>query len=177
MKCGKENESLAKPVLIIISDGGPDENPRYKRVIEIAIHHFVKRDLDGLFIATNAPGRSAFNRVERRMAPLSRDLCGLILPHDEYGNHLNSKNETIDIELEKKNFQKPGEVLAKVWSENVIDNYPTIATFVSEMDPEFKDNLILKDSSWCDKHITFGQYLLQITKCDDRNCCKPLRSS
>lgn len=84
-----------KPVLIIISDGGLDENPRYEKVIQIAIHHFIKRNLDGLFIATNAPGRSAYNRVERSMAPLCHDLCGLILPHDQFGNHLNSKNETL----------------------------------------------------------------------------------
>lgn len=77
-----------KPVLIIISDGGLNENPRYQHVIEIAVHHFVKRDLEALFIATNASGRSAYNRVERLMAPLSRDLCGLILPHDQFWNHL-----------------------------------------------------------------------------------------
>lgn len=92
-----------------MSDGGPDENPRYEKVIKVAVHHFVKRDLDALFICTNAPGRSCYNRVERRMAPLSRDLCGLVLPHDQCGNHLNSQNETI--ELEKKIWLK----LAKFW--------------------------------------------------------------
>lgn len=42
---------------------------------------------------TNAPGRSAFNRAERRMAPLSRELAGLILPHDRYGTHLDSQGK------------------------------------------------------------------------------------
>ncbi|CAF4852623.1 unnamed protein product, partial [Rotaria magnacalcarata] len=28
------------------------------------------------------PGQSAYNIVESRMAPLSHDLAGLILPHD-----------------------------------------------------------------------------------------------
>lgn len=68
-----------KPVLIIISDGGPDEIPLYQNVVHVAVHHFVTRNLDGVFVATNAPGRSAYNRVERR------DLCGLVLPHDFYG--------------------------------------------------------------------------------------------
>ncbi|KAF2905782.1 hypothetical protein ILUMI_00394 [Ignelater luminosus] len=74
---------LTKPIFIFIVDGGPDENPRYEKVISTGIHHFVENNLDALFIATNAPGRSAFNRVERRMAPLSRELAGLILPHDK----------------------------------------------------------------------------------------------
>lgn len=160
-----------------MSDGGPDENPRYEKVIAVAVHHFIKRDLDALFICTNAPGRSCFNRVERRMAPLSRDLCGLVLPHDEFGNHLNNQNETIDVELEKKNFAKAGEVLAEVWSQNVIDQHPTVARFVNETESEVTEDLIVKDSSWWDTHIEFGQYLLQIVKCDDQNCCKEKRSS
>ena len=44
--------------------------------------------------------------VERRMAPLSHDLAGVVLPHDTYGTHLNDRNETIDKELEVKNFSK-----------------------------------------------------------------------
>lgn len=160
-----------------MSDGGPDENPRYEKVIKVAVHHFVKRDLDALFICTNAPGRSCYNRVERRMAPLSRDLCGLVLPHDQCGNHLNSQNETIDIELEKKNFAKAGEILAEVWNQNIIDNHPTVAHFVNETESELADNLIEKSSSWWDTHIEFGQYLLQIIKCDNQSCCNPKRSS
>ncbi len=66
-------ERLVKPVVVFTVDGGPDENPRYQKVIKVGIHHFVKHDLDALFIATNAPGRSAFNRVERKMAPLSKE--------------------------------------------------------------------------------------------------------
>ena len=55
-------------------------------MIRVAIHHFLRYDFDALFIATNVPGRSAFNRVERKMAPLSKELTELILPHDHYGN-------------------------------------------------------------------------------------------
>lgn len=100
---------------------GQSEN----KVVEVAIHHFVKRNLDGLFIATNAPGRSAYNRV-------SRDLCGLVLPHDFYGNHLNNKNETIDEELEKSNFRKAAETLAEIWSESIIDGYEIVGSFTED---------------------------------------------
>ena len=65
-------------------------NPRYQKVLDVAIHHFAQHSLDGLFIVTNAPGRSAFNRVERQMTPLSRKLSGLVLPHEHFGSHLDS---------------------------------------------------------------------------------------
>lgn len=111
MKCKSASELVQKPVVIVISDGGPDENPRYQRVIEVAVHHFKKRNLDAIFIATKAPQRSDYNRVERRMAPLSRDLTRLVLPHDFYGTHLDNKNETVDDNLEMKNFAR----LVKCW--------------------------------------------------------------
>ena len=61
---------------------------------------------DAIFMVTFAPGQSAFNIVERRMAPLSKKMCGLILPHDSFGSHLNSMGETVDDELELQNFKK-----------------------------------------------------------------------
>lgn len=103
---GKDGK--VKPVMIISVDGGPDENPRYKKVISHCISHFQKYDLDGLFVFTNAPGRSAYNRVERRMAPLSRELATVVLPYEHYGSHLDSQGRTIDEELEVKNFQHAG---------------------------------------------------------------------
>ena len=65
------------------------------------------------------------------MAPLSHDLSGLILPYDYYGTHLNSKCETIDTELEKKNFENAGETLAEVWSSTVVDSFPVVARYVA----------------------------------------------
>jgi len=110
----KDSKGNVKPILIISCDGGPDENPRYSKVIAHAINHFQKFDLDGLFVDTNAPARSAFNRLERRMASLSRELSGLILSHEFYGSHLSESGKTTNAFLEKKNFQKAGEVLAEV---------------------------------------------------------------
>lgn len=91
------------------------------------IHHFLSCDLDAVFVACNAPGRSAFNRVERRMAPLSRALSGIILPHEHFGTHLDKQGRTIDSDLEKKNFSFAGTALAEVWSDIVIDGHVTVA--------------------------------------------------
>ena len=89
-----KNNGKAKSVMIVTVDGGSDENPRYI---------LFKSGLRCIFLATNAPGRSAFNRVELRMlVKFNKELSGVVLPHDNFGSHLNAKGETIDKELEKK---------------------------------------------------------------------------
>lgn len=64
------------------------------------------------------------------MAPLSRQLCGLLLPHDRYGSHLDASRHTVDETLERKNFQYAGEALAEVWSNTIIDKFPVVAEYV-----------------------------------------------
>lgn len=59
---------------------------------------------------THAPGMSAYNYVERRMAPLSKAMAGVVLEHDACGTHLDSSGRTTDIELEKENFRVAGKV-------------------------------------------------------------------
>lgn len=168
----KTKEGFIKPVIIVTVDGGPDENPRYQKVISFAINHFKKHDLDGIFIACNAPGRSAYNRVERRMAPLSRELSGLILPHDHYGSHLDENGRTIDEEMEQNNFAYAGKTLAEIWNSLNIDGYPVTATYVDSGEPDS----LGYDLDWYSKHVQESQYLLQIVKCEEKNCCSPARS-
>lgn len=96
----KTSDGNIKPVVIFTVDGGPDENPRYQKVIANAIQHFKDFNSDVLIIATNAPGRSAYNRVERRMAPMSNELSGIVLPYDHFGSHLDAKRQTVDSKLE-----------------------------------------------------------------------------
>lgn len=157
----KDSQGKVKPILIISCDGGPDENPRYPKVIAHAVNHFKENDLDGIFLVTNAPGRSAFNKVERRMAPLSRELTGLILPHDSYGSHLNDSGKTINPTLERENFQKAGEILAEVWSSVLIDGHKVVAEYIKP-----KDSLSLvpdlTDEQWYADHVRESQYLLQV---------------
>ncbi|GBP05405.1 hypothetical protein EVAR_76815_1 [Eumeta japonica] len=65
----------------------PDENPKFLKNIAFAIQHLQTFDLDAMFIVTNSPGCSAFNRVELRIAPLSKQLMGVVLPHETHGLH------------------------------------------------------------------------------------------
>lgn len=151
-----------KPIIMISSDGGPDENPRFPKVISNAINHFHEYDLDVIIIFTNAPGRSAFNRVERRMAPLSRELSGLILPHDSCGTHLDSSGRTINKVLEKQNFRKAGEILAEIWSNMVIDNHSVVAQYV-EPNPRSEQYVPpIPSQEWYSQHVRESQYMVQV---------------
>ena len=76
-------------------DGGPDQNPRYTKAIECAIDYFLSQDLDAFFLATNNPGRSAFNRAERRMVKFRKELSGVVLPYDNFGSYLNAKEKRL----------------------------------------------------------------------------------
>ena len=74
------------------------------------------------------------------MAPLSKELSGLILPHDKYGSHLNDQGLTIDTDLKKKNFAFAGSTLAEIWSQTVVDSHPIVVEYIdpelSELKPE-----------------------------------------
>jgi hypothetical protein len=122
-------DNTTKPIWIILVDGSTDGNPRYPKPMAECVKLFKANDLDALFMACYAPGQSAFNPTERRMAPLSRDLCGVIIPHDVCGTHLDENGKTIDFELEEQNFQKAGEILASIWNETKIDNFEVIAEY------------------------------------------------
>jgi hypothetical protein len=117
------DDGSVKPIFIFIVDGVTDENPRYQKITDVAIHHFLSHNLDAIYIATNAPGRSAFNRVERRMAPLSKEISVVILPHETFGSHLDNEGKTVDLEFEKKNVEAAGKVLTQIWSKVVIDQH------------------------------------------------------
>ncbi|KAG5871558.1 hypothetical protein JTB14_012825 [Gonioctena quinquepunctata] len=115
----KTDHGLVKPVVIMTVDGGPDENPRYQKVIEFAIQHFKRHDLDALFLATNAPGRR--------------------------------------------------NVLAEVWSSMEINGYHVTAKCIGTGEQD----LNFPDIKWYSEHVRESQYLLQIVKCRNTECCRP----
>ena len=92
-----------KPLVLISVDSGLDETPKTRQALAVWARQFKNHNLDDVFIFTHAPGSSAYSAVERRMAPLSKDTAGIILPFDKFGNHLDAANKTIDINVEIKN--------------------------------------------------------------------------
>ena len=95
------------------------------------------------------------------MVKFSQELSGIILPHDKCGSPLTSKRETIDPELEKKNFMHAEQMLNEIWLDMIIDSHP------------------VSIKRWRKKynHIRKWQHFLEIVKCLDKNCCRPFRSN
>ena len=79
------------------------------------------------------------------MSNLSKELGGVILPHDHFGSHLDHNKTTIDEELKLQNFEYAGEILAELWSKLVVDDHPVIAEFVRH---EVSEIAITKSEEW-----------------------------
>ena len=164
-----------KPLVFISVDGGPDEAPKNEKTMISAIQNFTNHNMDALFVFTHAPGSIAYNKAERRMAPLSKFTAEIILPFDTFGSHLDSGNKTIDEELERQNFKAAGEVLADVWSASAIDEHPIIAHSIEPPNEERVRMTTSKSQKWISSHVR--QYMLQIVKCGDIKCCTPFRTN
>ena len=130
-KTARNHIGAIKPILIMAVDSlNPTDYTRFPKTLMSAINRFKKYNFDALFLVTQASGQTLFNVVERRLATLSHDLSGLVLPHDYFGTHLNVSGYTVDAELEKSNVKRAGEVLADVWSMDMIDGHPVLAEFI-----------------------------------------------
>lgn len=88
-----------------------------------------------MFIGTNPTGRRAFNRIERRMPSLSKEMAGLILGHKHFGTPLTSKRKSVDKKLEPRNFEYVGSALSEIWSSLIINGHPAVAEYISK-EPE-----------------------------------------
>ena len=123
---------------------------------------------------TQAPGLSSYNRAERKMYHLSKELSGIVLPADTFGSHLKD-GQTIDDELEQRNFEAAGEVLAEVWSNLVIDDHPVKAEYVA-MKPTEDITRFTATASFKSRHLITTQYMTVALRCDDPECCLPSRT-
>ena len=144
------NQIIKNPILTMEIDGAADEAPRFPKTLSTAVDLFKDFNLDFLLHGVNASGLSVFNPVERRMAPLSHDLEGIILSHDSLGNHLDSAGKTKDLDLEKKNFFQAAEILSEIWSKTVIDEHPVDCIAI----PLGQEHVpSTPDLTWVSKHM------------------------
>ena len=111
------------------------------------------------------------------MAPLSKELAGVILPHDTFGSHLDASGRTTNDKLELRNFANAVAVLAEIWSNLTFDGYPVVAEYVAPKQGHLKQEQLMKrDAAWISRHVATSQYFLQIVKCNNVACCGRLRS-
>lgn len=95
------------------------------------------------------------------MAPLSRALSWIVIPHDHYGNHLYNNGNTLDTDLEMKNFQYAGETFAEIWSDMKIVDFKVIAEYI--LIPEDVGELPEITDQYCYlNHTRERQYMFQI---------------
>ena len=172
------NASGVKPCWFIRTDGGIDQNVRVQGTITMYYNIFIDYNLDILVVTNSAAGSSAYNTVERRMAPISKKLCGIALDHQSLGSHLDSNNKTVDVELEKRNFAAAGNILSEIFSEGLIDGYICDCKYVPPISKQEKINKFQDyNEEWMDKHVTHGYHSLIYMKCNDNTCCRPFRSN
>ena len=170
----KMSDGTVKPNLIMDTDGGPDWCCRFAGTQNNLIQLSRELDLDLTIVGHHPAGCSPEGRQERRMAPLSQDLTGLVLIHNKFGNALNSKHEVVDEKLDADNLFYAAEQLAKIWSELSINGYPVEAEAIhpSKSSPAAK----VYSEEYKMKHCERSYYQFTHTKCDDRSCCKKMRS-
>ncbi|RIB07348.1 hypothetical protein C2G38_2214703 [Gigaspora rosea] len=111
-------ENEFKPILVLLVDGSPDENPRHLKNIKEYCKLFIELNLDYFTIRTHAPGQSAYNPVERSMSTLSGKLAGIVLPIDNFGSHLDSNGVINNVVIEQVIRN-----LDKTIIDNQINNY------------------------------------------------------
>jgi hypothetical protein len=173
-------EGSVKPIWCLLTDGGPDENPRFLANISKYLLIFKKLDLDYLTVRTHAPGQSAYNPVERSMASLSSKLAGIVLNAFNHGNHLGNMNGQANIvineELGRKNFKHAGEHLCELWNRDPINGQPVISTYVEKHNDTIFSNIQEATWEWIDRHSQICKYSLDLRKCEDRSCCRSPRA-
>ena len=123
---------------------------------------------------TQAPGLSAYNRAERKMFHLSKAISGVVLPAETFGTHLKN-GETVDEELELINFEGAGEILSEIWNELEIDGYKVKAEYIPLAPTEDITNFSVT-AVYKSRHLIQTQYMTVVLKCDDRDCCSPLKT-
>ncbi|CAF1129204.1 unnamed protein product [Adineta ricciae] len=159
-KTARNHIGEVKPIIIMNVDNiDPMNYTRFSRTLYSSIQKFKKYNLDVFILVTQTPGQAIFASCERRLALLSHDLSGLVLPHNHYGTHLNISGITVDAELEKLNFKRTGEVLAEIWNMNMIDRHSVVAEYVDP--PSTADDMV----RFIDAQFTLDCIINQI--CDD----------
>ena len=99
---------------------------------------------------------------------------------NKFGTHLDENGKIIDGVKELQNFRKAGETLSEIWFKMTIDDYEVSAKWVdpsnaSKAYHDFRDSKIGKN--WLETHVYMSKYCLQIAKCNNIECCQPMRSN
>ena len=104
-------------------------------------------------------GLSAFNPCERRMAPLSRDLSGIILPHDTYDNNLDSGGKTT--------YMLQQTILVRYGIQHQLNTVQLNVSVYKKRSEYFPED---PGTAFVARHVKQACYSLQISKCEIPTC-------
>ena len=105
-----KNNGELKPIWIFTRDG--HDGLRFPTTHQTLIKFFKDNDINYLIAGCNAAGLSVFYFTERRMTLLSKELSGIMMPHNSSGTHLDENGKTINNVKELENFKKKSELLS-----------------------------------------------------------------
>ena len=122
-----KNQSLKKPVLALITDGGPDWSPKSNANQFILGKLWKDGGFDMLISCCNAPGLSRYNPVEHLWSPCSKWLAGVSLsaslPGETTPPALQSVSPEVRTQKEKQVFNLALEQLNDYWDGRIHDGF------------------------------------------------------
>ena len=125
------------------------------------------------------PACRHFISPSKEWLPYQRNYLELCSRTIIFGNHLDENGKAIDIK-ELENFQKAGQKLSETWLEMVIYGYQVSGKWVDPSD-ESKVYHCFTDpktgADWLEPDVFISKYCLQITKCNNLECCQPMHNN
>ena len=108
------NDDGTKPMLVIGSDGGPDEVVKNDKIQNESLWLPKKCQFDAVHARNSSPKNCAGNGVERKMVILTKQMIGKSLSAFKHGKHL--KNGRVMHELLRlRNLDYSDKSLAKMF--------------------------------------------------------------
>lgn len=124
--------------------GRPDEAAKNQQIMAKGICQYTLYDMEAIFNFVHASGSSEYKIIERQMASVSQLTAEVILLFDTLGFHLNSQNQTVDEDFEKRNFQAARKIVADVWNNALIDGH-LVTTYYIYPPEQSRQQIVMKN--------------------------------
>ena len=122
-----KNPSMDKPVLALVTDGGPDWSPKFNLNQFFLGRFWKENNLDMIICCCYAPGLSRYNPIEHKWSPCSKWLAGVSIPACLPGESMPPAKQSLGTEdkLKKENevFDNALDIIQCYWNGKVHDDF------------------------------------------------------
>ena len=136
-------DAQVKPLVFMSMDGG-DQMKQLRINRSWPLCQYTLYDMEAIFIFVHASGSSEYNIIERQMASVPQLTAAVILLFGTFGFHLNSQNQTVDEDFEKRNFQTDRKIVADVWNNALIDGH-LVTTYYIYPPEQSRQQIVMKN--------------------------------